>query len=212
MVASFSLMDNCYLCCSLQMERRPKQLSSCKLRPRADKLQSRSPLIVDVPESSRRHAILCSGASLVSFLTASCVKAEEKSLKETEDEGGNGVLESIKSLFDPNEKTNSGKILPKSYLQAAREVVKTLRDSLGEEADDIAKFRRTADAAKESIRNYLNGWRGQKAVVGEESYAALERAIRSLAGFYSKAGPFAKLPEDVKRSILDDLSTAESSL
>lgn len=45
-----------------------------------------------------------------------------------------------------------------------------------------------------------------------ESYAALERAIRSLAGFYSKAGPFAKLPEDVKRSILDDLSTAEAYL
>ena len=46
----------------------------------------------------------------------------------------------------------------------------------------------------------------------QESYVALEKAIRSLASFYSKAGPFAMLPQDVKESILDDLSTAEANL
>lgn len=40
----------------------------------------------------------------------------------------------------------------------------------------------------------------------------LEKAIRSLAGFYSKAGPSAILPEAVKSEILDDLSTAEEFL
>lgn len=116
------------------------------------------------------------------------------------------------SIFDPNEKTKSGKVLPKAYLKTAREVVKTLRESLDEDEKDVAKFRRTADAAKESIREYLNGWRGQPAVVAEESYVALEKAIRSLANFYSKAGPFAKMPGEVKSGILDDLKTAEAFL
>lgn len=40
----------------------------------------------------------------------------------------------------------------------------------------------------------------------------LEKAIRSLAGFYSKAGPSAPLPEEVKSEILSDLTTAEESL
>ena len=42
--------------------------------------------------------------------------------------------------------------------------MKTLRESLEEDPKDVAKFRRTTDAAKESIREYLNGWRGQQAV------------------------------------------------
>jgi hypothetical protein len=40
----------------------------------------------------------------------------------------------------------------------------------------------------------------------------LEKAIRSLAEFYSKAGPSAPLPQDVKNKILDDLSTADAYL
>ncbi|MQL79052.1 hypothetical protein Taro_011492 [Colocasia esculenta] len=105
-----------------------------------------------------------------------------------------------------------GKVLPKAYLKSAREVVKTLRESLEEDGKDVAKFRRTADAAKESIREYLSGWRGQQAVITEESYVSLEKAIRSLADFYSKAGPFASMPEDIKAKILDDLKTAEAFL
>lgn len=73
----------------------------------------------------------------------------------------------MKSIFDPNEKTKSGKVLPKGYLKAAREVVRTLRESLEEDTKDVAKFRRNADAAKESIREYLSGWRGQQTVVAE---------------------------------------------
>lgn len=138
------------------------------------------------------------------------VWAEEKSnSKEKEDEG---VLGTVKSLFDPNEKTKYGKLLPKAYLKSAREVVKTLRESLKEDPKDLTKFRRTADAAKESIRDYLSNWKGQQAVISEESYVELEKAIRSLASFYSKAGPSAILPEEVKSEILKDLDTAEDYL
>ncbi|XP_072989881.1 photosystem II D1 precursor processing protein PSB27-H2, chloroplastic isoform X2 [Typha latifolia] len=184
------------------------------------KNQLKSLLIVASQGSSfsRRSAISCSGASLVSILSITCgltalpVKAEEKDLKDQGGEDNGDVLGAIKLIFDPNEKTKSGKVLPKAYLKAAREVVKTLRESLEEDTKDVARFRRNADAAKESIREYLNGWRGQKAVAAEESYVALERAIRSLANFYSKAGPFASLSDEVKSSILDDLKTAESFL
>ncbi|CAN6286836.1 unnamed protein product [Urochloa humidicola] len=128
-------------------------------------------------------------------------------------EGEQGVLGAIKSIFDPNEKTKAGKVLPKAYLKAAREVVRTLRESLEEDdGGDMARFRRNADAAKESIREFLGGWRGQQGVAAEESYVALEKAIRSLAEFYSKAGPSAPLPQDVKNKILDDLSTADAYL
>ncbi|KAJ1423807.1 Photosystem II Pbs27 [Sesbania bispinosa] len=164
--------------------------------------------------SSRRHVLVSVGTSLVTMtcccLSPPMVLAEEKSADKEEDD--KGVIGAIKSLFDPNEKTKSGKVLPKAYLKSAREVVKTLRESLNEAPDDIAKFRRTADAAKESIREYLGSWRGQQTVVKEESYVVLEKAIRSLANFYSRAGPSAPMPEEVKSEILDYLNTAEEFL
>ncbi|XP_026421040.1 photosystem II D1 precursor processing protein PSB27-H2, chloroplastic-like [Papaver somniferum] len=171
--------------------------------------------------SGTRRVILGSAGALLlpilTFdigLTPSLVRAEEKINPKdlNEDDGDKGILDGMKSLFDPNEKTKSGKVLPKAYLKTAREVVKTLRESVEEDPKDNAKFRRTADAAKESIREYLSNWRGQKSVASEESYMALEKAIRALAGFYSKAGPSAQLPEDVKLQILDDLNIAELSL
>ncbi|CAN6292497.1 unnamed protein product [Urochloa humidicola] len=155
----------------------------------------------------RAHA-----ASLL-LLGLAGVAAPARADDESGGEGEEGVLGAIKSMFDPNEKTKAGKVLPKAYLKAAREVVRTLRESLEEDdGGDMARFRRNADAAKESIREFLGGWRGQQAVAAEESYVALEKAIRSLAEFYSKAGPSAPLPQDVKNKILDDLSTADAYL
>ena len=46
----------------------------------------------------------------------------------------------------------------------------------------------------------------------QESYVELEKAFRSLANFYSKAGPSAPLPEDVKSEILGELNAAEEYL
>ncbi|XP_027935189.1 photosystem II D1 precursor processing protein PSB27-H2, chloroplastic isoform X4 [Vigna unguiculata] len=118
--------------------------------------------------SSRRHLLVGVGPSLATLacgLSPSMVWAEESSgEKEEEDKG---VIGAIKSLFDPNEKTKYGKVLPKAYLKSAREVVKTLRESLNETSDDVAKFRRTADSAKESIRKYLGSWRGNQTLVQE---------------------------------------------
>ncbi|MED6131649.1 hypothetical protein PIB30_011500 [Stylosanthes scabra] len=183
-----------------------------------DKVQSRSNIALppSEPSSSRRLLMVGVGTSLVITvccygLSPSMVWAEEKS-PDKEDENDKGIVGAITSLFDPNEKTKKGKVLPKAYLKSAREVLKTLRESLNEPPEDIAKFRRTADSAKESIREYLGSWRGEKNVVQEESYMMLEKAIRSLANFYSKAGPSAPLPEKVKSEILDYLNTAEEFL
>ena len=138
-----------------------------------DKLKSRCHIVLPSQESpsSRRHVLVGSGASLVAILTFNGgflplpVWAEDESNGQEDDE--KGVVGAIKSLFDPNEKIKSGKVLPKAYLNSAREVVKTLRESLKEDPKDIAKFRRTADAAKESIREYLSSWRGKQTVVSE---------------------------------------------
>ncbi|KAF0935246.1 hypothetical protein E2562_031540 [Oryza meyeriana var. granulata] len=199
--ASMSLMvSRCYCCSSSPSP--PKQ------RRDADSKQQQP--IRGARLSVTRRALLL--AAVVGSAAGRVRAAEEKA------EGGGGggeegVLDAIKSIFDPNERTKAGKVLPKAYLKAAREVVRTLRESLKEEhGGDVAKFRRGADAAKESIREFLAGWRGQQAVAAEESYVALERAIRSLAEFYSKAGPFASLPKDVKDKILADLSTADAFL
>lgn len=116
------------------------------------------------------------------------------------------------SLFDPNEKTKSGKLLPKSYLKRARQVVKSLKESLKEESSKESDVRRSADSAKEAIRDYLQNWRGQKLVASEESYKALESAFRILGNFYAKAGPRAVLPSDVKSQILENLDLADAAL
>ncbi|GAB4843376.1 hypothetical protein Ancab_013342 [Ancistrocladus abbreviatus] len=180
--------------------------------------QSRGLLVLPCEKDliGRRCGLVHSGISLASILTlsqgmvSSPVWAEDKS--DGQEEEDKGITGAITSLFDPNEKTKSGKVLPKAYLRSARELVKTLRESLKEDPKDISRFRRTADAAKESIRDYLNNWRGQQTVSKEESYVELEKAIRSLASFYSKAGPSAPLPEEVKSEILSDLEVAEQFL
>ncbi|XP_057771714.1 photosystem II D1 precursor processing protein PSB27-H2, chloroplastic [Salvia miltiorrhiza] len=178
------------------------------------RLQSRCNAVLSFDETSTSRRFLMQSAAVSALVLLNLngglmslpARAEEKAKEE-----GEGLVGALQSLFDPNEKTKSGKVLPKAYLKSAREVVKTLRESLEEDTKDMAKFRRTADAAKESIREYLSGWRGQKEVVNEESYAMLEKAIRSLASFYSKAGPSAPLPKEVKTEILSDLTTAEDS-
>ncbi|KAJ8649730.1 hypothetical protein MRB53_002753 [Persea americana] len=213
MAISLSVVEKCCHSSANSIAKVPKPFTDYKLQlRRCFDVASQKTLFC------KRRTVLCGGASLATIFTLNCIlsplplQAAENDQKGQEDDGDKGVFDSLKSLFDPNEKTKSGKILPKAYLNSAREVVKTLRESLKEDPKDIAKFRRTADAAKESIREYLNGWRSQQTVVAEESYVAIVKAIRSLASFYSKAGPFAPLPEEVKSGILDQLNTAEAFL
>uniref|UniRef100_A0A0E0KIZ7 Photosystem II D1 processing protein PSB27-H2, chloroplastic n=1 Tax=Oryza punctata TaxID=4537 RepID=A0A0E0KIZ7_ORYPU len=199
--ASMSLMvSRCY-CCSSSPSPPPPP------KQRRDAESKQQPIHGERLAVTRRTL-------LAAVVVGSATAAERaRAAEEKADDGEEGVLGAIKSIFDPNERTKAGKVLPKAYLKAAREVVRTLRESLEEDdGGDVAKFRRGADAAKESIREFLGGWRGQQAVAAEESYVALERAIRSLAEFYSKAGPFASLPKDVKDKILADLNTADAFL
>ncbi|WOK91581.1 photosystem II D1 precursor processing protein PSB27-H2, chloroplastic isoform X1 [Canna indica] len=213
MTVSVSLMHIRFYCSPELIEGKPEHLR-CQPQSKSSCISANSEGIL----LSRRLSVITGGASLITSLSCSVaplpIKAEEDQKKpgdkKNDDDGG--VLGAIKSILDPNEKTKTGKLLPKTYLKDAREVVKTLRESLQEDTKDVSKFRRTADAAKESIRQYLSSWKGQPAVVAEESYAAIEKAIRSLANFYSKAGPFATMTEDVKASILNDLKTAEDFL
>ncbi|KNA19648.1 hypothetical protein SOVF_059370 [Spinacia oleracea] len=174
------------------------------------KSEQRLVLFPEESEITRRQ--LCTAASVVAILTFQQGMISEPVKAKEVDKGDDGLLEPIKSLFDPNEKTKSGKVLPKAYLRSAREVLKTLRDSLKEDPKDAAKFRRNADAAKVSIRDYLNTWSGQQAVAKEESYTELEKVFRSLARFYSKAGPSASLSDQVKSEILHDLDIVEQFL
>ncbi|XP_057250179.1 photosystem II D1 precursor processing protein PSB27-H2, chloroplastic isoform X2 [Beta vulgaris subsp. vulgaris] len=177
------------------------------------KWESHSVLFPQETHFTRRQ--LCTTSSLVAILTfqqatiLEPVNAVDKANIKEDDEG---VFGTINSLFDPNEKTKSGKVLPKAYLKSAREVLNTLRESLKENPKDMAKFRRTADAAKESIRDYLSNWRGQQAVAKEESYMELEKVFRTLASFYAKAGPSASLSDEVKSKILHDLDIVEEFL
>ena len=146
---------------------------------------------------SRRHVLVFS-ASFVAVLTLNCFPPPLQA-RAKEEEKDDGVAGAIKSLFDPNEKTKSGKLLPKAYLKAAREVVKNLRESLKEDTKDIAKFRRTADAAKESIREYLGSWRGQEKVVREvrafNSLPPFEELFQSAIFYFLVAGIICRIRE-----------------
>lgn len=131
-------------------------------------MQSRC--VLPSQETSSRRRVICAGASILTVLAInyglepSPVWAEDKSNGEEEKDG---VLGALQSLLESNTKTKSGRVLPKAYLKSAKEVVKTLRESLNEDPKDNAKFRRNADAAKESIREYLSNWRGQQTVAQE---------------------------------------------
>lgn len=76
-------------------------------------------------------------------------------------------LDNILSTFDANTVTQSGKTLPKAFIFSVNEVVRTLRESLAEDPSNDLKFRKTADSAKEAIRNYLSGWQGVVSVSQE---------------------------------------------
>lgn len=116
---------------------------------------------------SRRQGIsLCAASILLGqVLNPGSVLAEENAKKEDGGTFVDGVLE----LLDPDQVTKGGKKLPKKYVKSVREVVKNLRESFTQDSNDGAKFRRSADSAKEAIREYLQNWRGSKIVETEVS-------------------------------------------
>ncbi|KAK6913940.1 Photosystem II Pbs27 [Dillenia turbinata] len=138
----------------------------------ARQLPSRCHVMIHSQEtpSHGRRALVCNSISAFAVLTFNCILTPSPVLRKDESNdqevGDQRIIGAIKSLFDPNEKTKSRKVLPKAYLNSER----------------------------------------------EESDVEFEKAIRSLASFYSKAGPSAPLPEEVKTEILNDLNIAEAYL
>lgn len=115
------------------------------------------------------------------------------------------------ALPEEKEETKLGRLLPKTYLNNAREVVKSLRDTLLDESNNSNIIRRSP--AKEAIRNYLLNLGDQKKLVAsEDSYKALQSAFRILADFYMKRGPQAVMPTEVKVQILEKLKLADAAL
>eukprot|EP00252_Welwitschia_mirabilis_P008909 TRINITY_DN2115_c0_g1_i2.p1 TRINITY_DN2115_c0_g1~~TRINITY_DN2115_c0_g1_i2.p1 ORF type:complete len:250 (-),score=25.81 TRINITY_DN2115_c0_g1_i2:170-919(-) len=170
---------------------------------------------------NKRRLFLWGSAYLIGALVESppfhCkTRGEEQKSEETSENKGSendeGLLGGLKALLDPNGKTKSGRILPKNYLKNANDIVKNLRETLKEDTNDAAKFRRTADSAKDSIKAFLKDWTNQKSVASEESYVALMKAIRLLADFYSKKGPTATLSSDIKSKLTEYLDRADSAL
>lgn len=121
-------------------------------------------------------------------------------------------LQNLLSVFDTYEETQSGRKLPKAYLKSAREVVRTLKEALMEESSQGSKYRRATESAKEAIREYLGAWKGVSTVTAEESYMELEVALRELSAFYSKGGPRAVMPQNVKDRLLLVLESAQAAL
>ncbi|KAL3643162.1 hypothetical protein CASFOL_013977 [Castilleja foliolosa] len=121
----------------------------------------------DQTSSNCRFIVGGFAVSVLTYLNSSCKLLLSPTRAEESKDEEEGIVGTLKSLFDANETTKTGKVLLQAYLKSVKEVVKMLRDSLNEDPNDMTKFRRTADAAKESIRDYLNGWRGEKVVVGE---------------------------------------------
>ncbi|KAJ3673287.1 hypothetical protein LUZ60_006661 [Juncus effusus] len=202
MAFSLSSLGKCYCCSHKEINQNPNPHFHQK------RLHFKTPLTIN-----RRFALISILTFKTTILNPKPIKAEQQTNPpKNEENSSEGILGAIKTIFDPNEKTKSGKVLPKAYLKSAREVVKNLRESLEEDSDDIVQFRRKADSAKEAIKDYLSDWRGQKSVSAEESYIELEKVIRLLAEFYSKAGPSALLSNEIKSQILNELKTAEEFL
>ncbi|CAI5529206.1 unnamed protein product [Closterium sp. Naga37s-1] len=75
--------------------------------------------------------------------------------------GGSDLLKGLRSAFDSEEITASGRRLPKAYVRSVTALISSLRDALGAEEGDRGEFRRKADVAKGAIRAYLGEWRGK---------------------------------------------------
>ncbi|CAI7728398.1 unnamed protein product [Closterium sp. NIES-53] len=126
--------------------------------------------------------------------------------------GGSDLLKGLRSAFDSEEITASGRRLPKAYVRSVTALISSLRDALGAEEGDRGEFRRKADVAKGAIRAYLGEWRGKAPENTEIITSSLDSVLRTLSRFYMRSGVNAKLPADVRDGILADLALAEAAL
>eukprot|EP00884_Botryococcus_braunii_P000318 jgi/Botrbrau1/10287/Bobra.0120s0009.1 len=114
-------------------------------------------------------------------------------------------------LFGGSE-TKSG--LPKSYEDSALKLVAALKESIEVDLSDAEEreLRRTANTAKDLVREWMTKWSSSPVVQGSESHRQIRAAIQELGEFYIKQGQRARLPSSLGQSLLARLDAAATSL
>ncbi|CAI5477040.1 unnamed protein product [Closterium sp. Yama58-4] len=174
------------------------------------------------PEALPRRSALVGGllalasATLSPYLPLSALPpaahAAADAAATAEAAGGSDLLRGLRSAFDSEEVTASGRRRPKAYVRSVTALISSLRDALGAEEGERGEFRRKAEVAKGAIRAYLGEWRGKAPENTEIITSSLDSVLRTLSRFYMRSGVNAKLPADVRDGILADLALAEAAL
>lgn len=114
----------------------------------------------------------------------------------------------------PRAATAANATVPKGYIVTAQKLVDSLREAISTDLSDAEEreVRRAADPAKNLVREFLQRWKGNPLVTGEESYAQLTGAIQQLGAFYKASGQRTRLTPEVGQAILDSLDAAEAAL
>ncbi|CAI5528236.1 unnamed protein product [Closterium sp. Naga37s-1] len=100
--------------------------------------------------------------------------------------GGSDLLKGLRSAFDSEELTASGRRLPKAYVRSVTALISSLRDALGAEEGDRGEFRRKAEVAKGAIRAYLGEWRGKAPENTEGTGRKVERGEGGTRGGWNE--------------------------
>eukprot|EP00877_Chromochloris_zofingiensis_P012960 jgi/Chrzof1/7918/Cz02g41080.t1_PSB27C[v5.2] len=130
---------------------------------------------------------------------------------------GNATADVSDHLATQLPSTNSNRSsleLPKAYRNTASKLVSTLKATIQAEADgaEEREVRRTADPAKEQVREFVGKWRDDPAVRGDVSHSEIIAALEELGAFYRQQGPRARLSRAVRERILGHLSAVEAAL
>ncbi|CAI5477044.1 unnamed protein product [Closterium sp. Yama58-4] len=191
-------------------------------QPSAHPSTSATPPSAASPEALPRRSVLAGGLLALASATLSAylplpalppvAHAAADAAATAEAAGGSELLKGLRSAFDSEEVTASGRRLPKAYVRSVTALVSSLRDALGAEEGERGEFRRKAEVAKGAIRAYLGEWRGKAPENTEIITSSLDSVLRTLSRFYMRTGVNAKLPADVRDGILADLALAEAAL
>ena len=106
-------------------------------------------------------------------------------------------------------------LLAAGYADKALQLVHALQASITTDLSgaEEREVRRIADPAKDLVREFLTRWRGEEAVLRQEtSYREINAAIQELGQFYLRNGQRTRMSEDAGNAILRRLADAEDAL
>jgi len=104
--------------------------------------------------------------------------------------------------------------LPKDYAKLAPKLVDAVLESLDVQDGGAGEFevRRSADAAKPLVREFMSRWKDDSRLAGDKSHDEIQESIRILADFYLKHGQRTALPRAVVDSVRGHLLAAKEVL